>query len=416
MTAYVRDQEVLRRSILALKFFIPLRSFLLISSFLVPLYRRYELSYIDIYFLEASWAIVIVMLEVPAGVLADRYGRSASLRLGALLTTAAFSCYLHVESFQGFLLAHLCFAIGYCFISGCDRALAYECYVALGHGPSYRMFERVSSSFSGFVEALAGIVGALLIRYDFYAPFVAQVICSTGLIATTVYMRDPKRSVVFAKSACTKFAITWKDDGKRFIFYDRMWYAALLATMTHTMVVLTPVYYEHAGFPLEVYSLLWSCQLAWMGFCSALVLRVEMMFGRERIFKALPCIGILSYLGIAIGMSQSVYPFLFGFYCIRGVLGPLLHHEIHDVLEDGYRATMFSLINMAQKLLYAILGMGIGVLMDYSSLEASLFVSALVYSLLSGAYFWYRKGIRMSRCISMRSNSIFGEIASRFLL
>jgi len=82
--------------------------------------------------LQAVFAIVIFLGEVPTGLLSDLWGRKKTLLVGSTLKAISFSLLPLWHSYEGFLFYHLTMGIALSMISGGDVALLYDSYLAAG--------------------------------------------------------------------------------------------------------------------------------------------------------------------------------------------------------------------------------------------------------------------------------------------
>src|SRR5262245_16229435 len=76
--------------------------------------------------------LALLLLEVPTGWLADRYGHRVSLALGSLIQALAMLCCWLGQGVPGLLAASLLVALGDAFRSGADQALLFRTCVAMG--------------------------------------------------------------------------------------------------------------------------------------------------------------------------------------------------------------------------------------------------------------------------------------------
>ncbi|HWI66620.1 MAG TPA: MFS transporter [Symbiobacteriaceae bacterium] len=97
---------------------------------IIPVYqlvfRERSLDYLQIGLLSALFELPIVLLEVPTGVLADRWGRRRSVLLGLTALVAAGFAYWLGWGFWPFVLAGVVQAFGECCISGALEAWAVD--------------------------------------------------------------------------------------------------------------------------------------------------------------------------------------------------------------------------------------------------------------------------------------------------
>ena len=80
---------------------------------------------------EYMWLIAVyywamVAMEVPTGVLADRWGRRSSMLLGSLTLATGFACIATGDDFAWFCVGEVLFGIGHSFLSGAPTAMLFD--------------------------------------------------------------------------------------------------------------------------------------------------------------------------------------------------------------------------------------------------------------------------------------------------
>jgi len=116
----------------------------------------------------ALYPIVEGLLEVPAGIFADRVGEKASLMIGTLLRTAAL---FMVVCGNGLMIVsgQVLLAAGDAFCSGCDHAMLFHYF----QGEDYDKVVADCTALSWTAGALAAFSGYFLARVDVTWPFIA---------------------------------------------------------------------------------------------------------------------------------------------------------------------------------------------------------------------------------------------------
>lgn len=380
------DVTAVRRNLRLLQIFKALRGALLVMPVIVPFFQSNGLSQTEIFALQSAFAIAILVLEVPSGYFADRFGRKKSMLLGALLSIAGFGLYALAHGFWPLLVAEVVLGIGASFISGADAALAYDTLLSAKQTDKYRRFEARGLAYSGFGEALASIAGGLIAATSLRATIWAQVVIYVLLIPVTLLLKEPRlheakpgRNVMKDVLRVTKYALHGHQEIKWLIFY-----AAVVGTLTHTMIWLTQPYYQLVGVPIGLFGVLWALQFAAIALFALFADRFESL-GRKKVLTAFVLIGVASYVLLAVAPSVWLLPVLLGFYFIRAVFTPILRDYVNRLVESDVRATVLSVKNLAQKVLYIGAGPLIGWVMDLYSLQTALAFSALFYGVL-GAF------------------------------
>lgn len=151
---------------------------------------------------EVIYAAVIILLEVPSGVLADLLGRKALIIAGAVLTCSEFLLLLLADSFWHFALAVLLTGIGSAATSGAWNALLYESLEAMGQSAAFeRQVGRIHT-----LDAVAciavGILGGLTAQWFGYSfnYLVSLGSCLLSL-AGTFFLLEPPRVMASGERA-----------------------------------------------------------------------------------------------------------------------------------------------------------------------------------------------------------------------
>ncbi|WP_308257439.1 MFS transporter [Pseudonocardia lacus] len=110
----------------------------------VPIYPLYALLFVDsglsdlqISLLFAIWSAVGVLVEVPSGVVADRFSRRGCLVAGDIIRAVGFAAWVLLPEFAGFAAGFVLWGIGSSLVSGAQEALLYDGLVAAGAREHY---------------------------------------------------------------------------------------------------------------------------------------------------------------------------------------------------------------------------------------------------------------------------------------
>lgn len=153
------------------------------------------LSLTQITALDSVFWLVIVVAQVPAGAVADRWGRKSALILASLFLSAGILVFGVADSYLLILISYAGWGLGLAFQYGGDSAFLFDTLKALGRPGD---FQKVYGRYWGV--ASAGVIGGLLLG----APVAAAtdlslpIIISAGiaLLATGVAIsfREPSLS------------------------------------------------------------------------------------------------------------------------------------------------------------------------------------------------------------------------------
>lgn len=139
--------------------------------------------------------LTMVVVEVPTGLLADRFGRKATMVAGPAVLAAGFATLWFGEEFATFALGEALLGLGHSLLSGPPSALLFDTLYASGHQGDYLRHEARLHALRTFGTAVAfllgGIVAALGDRTHTIA-LTAALCCVASLVALT--LREPPRA------------------------------------------------------------------------------------------------------------------------------------------------------------------------------------------------------------------------------
>ncbi len=107
---------------------------------------------------EVPHLLAIVILQIPAAAIADRWGRRTSLAFGALLSAVGVTLFGLADTYQLILLSYLIWGAAFAFLSGADSAFLYDSLKALGREDQY---QRIYGG-AWAVLSVASLAGTLL--------------------------------------------------------------------------------------------------------------------------------------------------------------------------------------------------------------------------------------------------------------
>jgi len=140
----------------------------------------------------AAGDLVLMLLEVPTGWFADRYGHRRSLILGsAAQTLGMLMCWLG-RGIPGLVAASVLVAVGDGFRSGADQALLYRTCAALGRGAEFQGIQARTHAVRQAAmvgQILAG--GAIVATWGFVAGWIAEAMLSFVGLAIACAMVEP---------------------------------------------------------------------------------------------------------------------------------------------------------------------------------------------------------------------------------
>jgi MFS family permease len=178
-------------SLYAFKFF---DSFILIFPLYAAMFVDAGLSPVQISVVLIAWSVTAFVLQIPSGVLADRWPRRTVLILAQLAWGAGFVVWLLWPHFWGFLAGLVLWGIKSAFTSGTFEALLYDELKAKGRADDYTRIYGRTRAVQAFAVVLAALGAAATARYGYRLELVASLASIALAIASALSLPAAARA------------------------------------------------------------------------------------------------------------------------------------------------------------------------------------------------------------------------------
>jgi MFS family permease len=339
-----------------------------------------RVDYTRLFALQAWFLFWVFTLEIPTGIVADKFGRKFSVAVGCLLFGADMLCFGLVRSYPILFVAEFLGAVGMTLISGAEQALLYDSLVEL------KLQERARHYLSRYDSA--GTLGLLLAfpigsyvaslgRYPQLIPVPFLMSAVSAVLATVVYlsMEEPQRTK--PRDGFLRMGV----EGLRTLFVHRELRAYVLNAVTISAVTFFAFWLyqpiaRRAGLGVAWLGVLAAGFNLFSSILLAISSRLEAAIGLRRLLLA-TAIGP-AVLFAAIGLvyrAAFVVPALFLLVGCRMLRIPMLNDLINRHVESENRATVISAVSLLERFVTFALYPLVGWLMDVS-LDRALYVLA----------------------------------------
>ena len=385
------------------------------------LFLDYGLSLSQFALLNAIWAAVIVVSEVPSGALADTFGRRNLLVFAGLLMVVEIGLLLVVPRgnqnllFGVFVLNRILSGLAEAAASGADEALAYDSLKQAGDVADWsRVLERqIQAQSVGFVVAMAlgGAVYDLQLMQrlaDFAGldlvvtramtlriPIALTLVIALLTLASTLRMREVKASGdvrVGLEAPTTKAAF-------RLVFRAGRWilrtpfvlmvilFGVLFDSVIRMLLTMNSQYYRLIGLPEAVFGLIGSA-MALLGFVVPVYARY--LADRHTPVYNLLVVSVLVMSGLA-GMTYfwpvwGLLPALLLFANIY-FIGFFVSHYLNRATDSAQRATVLSFKGLFFNLGYGLIGLLYSLLLAFLEAQPRFAQSGLASESLQDRLF-----------------------------
>jgi MFS family permease len=358
--------------------------FMLYMPIVVLFYESNGLKMKDIMVLQAIYSVVIVILEIPSGYLADVWGRKRTMLLGAVMGACGFAIYGFSYGFMGFLIAEIILGIGQSCVSGADSAMLYDSLMERNDQKRYSRFEGRISSLGNLAEAAAALLSIALVTISLRTPYYGQIFIATLAIPAALTLSEPIRHKKLLNNDfreiidISRFALFGNKVLRRNILFS-----AFTGCATLTMAWFAQKFFEFQGIDKIWFGLLWASLNITVAFASYFAHRLESSLKARGtiilISLAIPAAYIaLSFSGLIWGLI-----ILFLFYLVRGYATPILKDYINRITGSEIRATVLSVRNFIIRICFALAGPLIGWTNDVYDLPTALKLGGIIFAILN---------------------------------
>jgi len=349
------------------------------------------LDMLDVFVLQALFAVAMVVLEVPTGMVADRLGKTTSLTFGVGTLLVGMFVYALGHGFAAFLAAEVLLALGAALVSGADSSLLYDSLEALGRVSEYTRREGRARSVQMVSFAASNLVGGFIGSYDYRAAVWASLLGPAVAIFVSLRLTE-----VQSVQSTTGWSEAWQGyralvrDSTKFVRKHALvrWqigFVAVLVMGQGWLLWLFQPYMTHVGLPV------WSFGIAFAGFnlfaafASSRAAEIDAAFGQRGTLILLAVLQIAPPLLMAVFVHPAAVLLILGHQGARGIQRVVMNERLLRYTYADKRSTVLSMSSLAGRLAFAVTAPVVGWVASSRDLPTTLVVQGVALALLLGA-------------------------------
>ena len=345
---------------------------------------------------EIIYALTVILLEIPSGILADRFGRKRMLSLNGILSATEMLLLLFARHFWQFALAVFLAGIGKALSSGSEKALLYDSLAVAGEQDHFekRMGRLSAVDFTGsLIAALCGGVLANYFCFEFnYALSVVSMLIAFSITLTLrepPFLTRPESELTgmrqYAKQSLRLFGreplvllycLTGAVTGACLIYLDEFWQLIM----------------EDVGVPVLFFGAIGAAGMLFRIPANLLAYRLKEKFRYEIILTCLVSVSAVGYTAVFLTRNAFCLIPMIGVTVVGGIAEPLISGYLHHHTESHIRATVESFSSLGLR----VISIPIGLLFGYISTAHSIFAGFAVLGGICLAYLVFLRSIRRS--------------------
>ncbi len=308
--------------------------------------QRKGLSLTQVGLLEGVAWTITAFLEVPTGAIADRWGRKASIAVGASLYGLAMFLILAEALSPAFLLGYALWNSSTAFVSGADSALLYDSLKADGRAAEAAKQSGRYAAINQASQGIASLVGAAIATIDINLCFAICGFLGLAAAGLVLTIHEPPRT-----SEDDEYLGYWRNLRTAVRIAARRPVVRALVLLNATILIVPLVVYYvllqpyavGVGLPLAALGVvvigvqLSTVVASWLAhrtegrfeLTSVVAVALAVLVAATALLAALPSIPSLALM-----LAVALVPAL---------LTPLLSARLNHLIPSGQRATILSL-------------------------------------------------------------------------
>jgi MFS family permease len=292
------------------------------------------------------------------------------------------------DSFVVVLLAMSVGGIGAALTSGTNTAILYDSLIALEREGDFTQIMGKMGWYGSLSMAFAGIVGGLLAQMDMAYAWWAYFAAGQLAMLVTLRLEEPPFHHQSPKneSYLQHLGKSWRMSTTGASGYY-VFYAAVVWFFFSMGFWLWQPYLALSQVPLTWFGFIYALQNVIGGFSGKQAYRLEKAIGIRSALLLIPAGLALALILESRFASRLGFVFIFLQSLVSGPFHPLLENYINERIPSSKRATVLSIKNMVNSLLFMLLSPLIGYLVDLITLQTALMLMGTLLLIVACVFF-----------------------------
>jgi MFS family permease len=331
---------------------------------------------------EGLFLVGVVVLEVPTGAVADKWGRSLSMALGAFFLGVSVLIFAFTTSFAVLLASFMLWSVASTLMSGADMALLFDTLKSGGRDSEYERLAGRGAALNwsgvGVATLLGGPVAAVFdIRFTIFLG--AATCLVTSLIALSLWEPPHARGDKPAEPYLRSIRLAFQEVSATADLRAVILLAGVAMAALHGVQYLVQPFLVDRNIEVGVAFSLLQVPLFAAGMLGALLAaRVAGQNGTRRALFIVPLAGGTGCLALALTPGMGAYAAFPMVVLVGSMLHPLSTGYVNRRVGSERRATILSMQGMVMSLVMAAMVPALGFATDTWGLGMAFTACAVV--------------------------------------
>jgi len=341
---------------------VALRNFILFTAVVIPFFGSLGLDFFHIMLIETSFALTVLIMEVPSGYLADKFGRRKIIIIGSLFGFVGMLIYSFSSTFEFFVLSESLIGFACSFISGADSAILYDSLKELKREDEYKKIEGRREAIRTTAIGLAALLSGIIATFSFRANFFLTALTALISVIFALKLVEPKKAYSKSNVITTKFVTVLKETLQHKELILMILFSATIFGFSTAHFFVSQKFLEVINMPLIYFGLIFALANFGVAALSLFAYKIEKKIG---LFYSMVLATIFAASSFFIfGLTPTLIGIIgiFTYQFARGIRTPIVKDFINKRTESSRRATVLSFDGFFGRGLFVIVSPIIGFL------------------------------------------------------
>ena len=355
-------------------------------SLWIPFWTIWANNHLDSLFLltvvDAAFWSTMIIFQVPAGLLGDKYGRKLMLFLGEVLFAAGLLAFGLSTEFWQYLVSNIVWATGVCFMVSGDTPFLYDTLLELNRSSEFIGVMAKGWTVMAAMNAVACVVGGVVVQWILPDRLDLTLIISAGIALVgsfaVLLLKEPKVGRTKFGSYRRQLRVGWDHvRGTRAILV-LIAFQIVIEIALYVMAVFRSVYMnDDLDLSLFYVGLFIGSFTIVGGIVASQAGKIERGLGEKRslLFLLLAIVG--SFAIVFVVKSAWAIAVQYLIYAVSYLVSPITNGYINQRVDSQHRSTVVSIAALLFTAVLAPVEIGFGFVATEWGTRESLLILAL---------------------------------------
>ena len=328
----------------------------------------------------AFWATMIG-LQIPAGLIGDKYGRKTALLLGEVLFALGVLTFGLSTEFWQYVVSNMIWAIGVCFMVSGDTPFVYDTLVELKRENEFTVVMLTATVVMFAANAAACAVGGFIVEWSGRLDIpliIASLIALVGSL-TVFMLKEPKVERKREFSYTAHFGVGLKQVITSKAIVILILFQIIIEIGIYVMAFFRSIYMNEdlqLGF-LEI-GILFASFLAVAAIVIRMARRIEGVLGEKRSLVFMYGVLLISFVIVFLVRHPVAIITQYPIYLVAGIQAPIISGYINRRVDSEHRSTVMAIAAFTFTSLLVVIEVGFGYMASAWGLVESIMVMTLM--------------------------------------